>query len=108
MRTVERVPLEQRWSVHTLEWVRAVSWNGGKEDVDADGDVFGVRRQARPLEDADSGDFKNCTQGALTKPDIEKFDFTDQCRSVFGGFPWFSSSAPCRTLLEKDGKTCGR
>ena len=31
------MPLEQRWSVHRLDWVRAVPWNRGKEDEDAEG-----------------------------------------------------------------------
>jgi hypothetical protein len=37
VRTVRRVPEEQRWKAEYLEWVEAVPWNHGKEDKDADG-----------------------------------------------------------------------
>ena len=35
-RTGRGVPLEQRWSVHNLDCVRAVPWKRGKEDEDAE------------------------------------------------------------------------
>ena len=39
VRTVRRVPEEQRWSADNLEWVRAVPWNMGQEDGEADGEM---------------------------------------------------------------------
>jgi hypothetical protein len=39
VRTVRRVPEEQRWSASNLEWVQAVPWNRGKEDGEADGEM---------------------------------------------------------------------
>ena len=40
VRTMERVPLEQRWSAGNFDWVRVFLWNKGKEDDDADGDLL--------------------------------------------------------------------
>ena len=40
VRTVRRIPLEQRWEVGNLEWVRVVPWSMGNEDAEADGEVL--------------------------------------------------------------------
>ena len=115
VRTVRRVPLEQRWSADNLEWVRGVPWNRGKEDDDADGDV--------PVFDVTHGPGRRLTQGEteematqetpsivhrahLTKKDFDKFGFTDRCRR-FGDHSRFSCSAACRALPKKVGETLG-
>ena len=38
VRTVRRVPEEQRWNQEHLEWVKVVPWNRGKDDPEADGE----------------------------------------------------------------------
>ena len=88
VRTVRRVPLEQRWSVHNLEWVRAVPWNRGEEDEEADGDIheFDVKQgPGRTLtpgerEEIATQETGYIVHGAhLTKQDFEKFGFADRC-----------------------------
>ena len=39
VRTVKRVPEEQRWGAGNLEWVTGVPWNRGNGDRNADGDL---------------------------------------------------------------------
>ena len=39
VRTVRRVPEEERWDAGNLEWVKAVPWNMGKGDTEADGEA---------------------------------------------------------------------
>ena len=64
VRTVRRVPQEQRWSADNLEWVQVVPWNSGQEDDEADGEMpeFDVKqgpgRRLTPgeVEDRDQGD----------------------------------------------------
>ena len=39
VRTVRRVPENQRWDSANLAWVDMVPWNRGQGDTEADGDV---------------------------------------------------------------------
>ena len=39
VRTVKRIPEEQRWDSNNLEWITMVPWNRGRGDKEADGDV---------------------------------------------------------------------
>ena len=48
VRTVRRVPEDQRWKAEYLEWVEAVPWNHGKEDQNADGDLLDLDVKSGP------------------------------------------------------------
>ena len=112
VRTVKRVPLEQRWSVHNLEWVRAVPWNKGKEDEEADGDIpeFDVRQgPGRTLtpgerEEIATQETANIVHRAhLTKQDFEKFGFTDRCpgcSAIIRGLRVQPHTETCRRRME--------
>ena len=39
VRTVKRIPEEQRWDPNNLEWITVVPWNRGGGDKEADGDL---------------------------------------------------------------------
>ena len=39
VRSARRVPVEDRWGVKALEWVKLVPWNLGEKDSAADGDI---------------------------------------------------------------------
>ena len=39
VRTVKRIPEEQRWDAKNLERISVVPWNRGPNDKDADGDL---------------------------------------------------------------------
>ena len=107
------MPLEQRWSVHNLEWVRAVPWNRGKEDEEADGDIpkFDVKQgPGRTLTPGDREEI--ATQEAanivhrahLTKQDFEKFGFTDRCpgcSAIIHGLRVQRAKETCRRRMEK-------
>ena len=38
-RSVRRIPVEDRWSLDNINWVRGVPWNFGAGDEDADGEI---------------------------------------------------------------------
>ena len=117
VRTVRRVPLEQRWSADNLEWVRGVRWNRGKEDDDTDGDV--------PEFDVTHGPGRGLTRGEmeematqetpsivhrahLTKKDFDKFGFTDRCpgcSAIIRGLRVQPHAEHCRRRLEKHLET---
>ena len=96
VRTVRRVPLEQRWSVHNLEWVRAVPWNRGKEDEEADGDIpeFDVKQgPGRTLTPGEREEI--ATQETANIVQRAHLTLHRSVSSVFGDHPWSSSSTPC-------------
>ena len=39
VRTIRRIPEDERWDAEYLSWARAVPWNKGRGDPDADGYV---------------------------------------------------------------------
>ena len=39
VRSARRVPVEDRWGVKAVEWVKLVPWNLGEKDSTADGDI---------------------------------------------------------------------
>ena len=39
VRSVKRIPIDDRWSLDTIKWVKHVPWNRYKDDEDADGDI---------------------------------------------------------------------
>ena len=97
VRTVRRVPLEQRCSVHNLEWVRAVPYRC-KEDEDADGDV--------PEWTSSKAQGGRCTvhRAHLTKQDFQKFGVTNQCpgcSAIIRGLRVQLHAAHCRRKMEK-------
>ena len=113
VRTVRRVPLEQRWSVHNLECVRAVPWNRGEEDEEADGDIPEVDVKQGPgrtltpgeREEIATQETANIVHVAhLTKQDFEKFAFTDRCpgcSAIIRGLRVQHHAETCRRRMEK-------
>ena len=39
VRSARRVPVEDRWGVKALEWVKLAPWILGEKDITADGDI---------------------------------------------------------------------
>ena len=116
VRTVRRVPLEQRWSADNLEWVRGVPWNRGKEDDDADGDVpeFNVtqgpgrRLTQGEMEEMATQETPSIVHRAhLTKKDFDKFGFTDRCPGCSAIIRGLRVHPACRALPKKVGETLG-
>ena len=111
VRTVRRVPLEQRWSADNLEWVRGVPWNRGKEDDDADGDVpeFDVTHgPGRRLTLGEMEEMATQETPSLTKKDFDKFGFTDRCpgcSAIIRGLRVQPHAEHCRRRLEKHLET---
>ena len=94
VRTVRRIPEDQRWQVDNLEWVQAVPWNMGTGDAEADGE-------------APEFDFKHGPETRLTKgekADFEKFGFTDRCggcSAILRGLRVQPHGEHCRRRMEK-------
>jgi hypothetical protein len=59
VRTVWRVPLEQRWSAEHLAWIRADPWNRGRDDADVDGEVPEFDVKAGPGRRLTSGEMED-------------------------------------------------
>ena len=87
-RMARRVPEEQRWDEKNLEWVRAVPWNLGAEDLDADGEIPefdfshgpGTRLTEGEKEEIREQEKPNIVHRAhLRKKDFDKYGFTDRC-----------------------------
>ena len=113
VRTVRRVPEEQRWSADNLEWVRAVPWNMGQEDGEADGEMpeFDVKqgpgRRLTPgeVEEIATKETPKIVHRAhLRKADFETFGFTDRCAgcsAIIRGLRIQPHAEHCRRRMEK-------
>ena len=112
-RTARRVPEEERWSMKNLDWVRAVPWNLGEDDSEADGE--------NPEFDYTHGPGTRLTEGEkeairaqekpqiihrahLRKSDFEKYGFTDRCggcSAILRGLNGQPHTDQCRRRMEK-------
>jgi hypothetical protein len=118
VRTVRRVPEEQRWKVENLEWVEAVPWNHGKGDQNADGDMldFDVKSgPGRKLTEQERTEIamnegpRILHRAHLRRADFDKHGYTDRCpgcSALLRGLHAQPHSQACRdrleTILEKD------
>ena len=88
VRTVRRVPEEQRWSADNLAWVQSVPWNAGQGDAEADGELpefdvkHGPGRRLTPgeVEEVQTKENLDIVHRAhLRRADFDRFGFTDRC-----------------------------
>ena len=111
VRSVRRLPLEDRWGAANKDFVKHVPWNRSGEDPDADGDLpEGVEVPAAAGGDAvDAGGAArvvliNTREPApkefyIKKRDVEAHGHTKGCagcRAMFQGGTWQNHSAECR------------
>ena len=113
VRTVRRVPEEERWQVGNLEWVKVVPWNLGPGDKDEDGEMPeldikhgpGTRLTAGEMEGIQARVDPEITHRAhLSKSDFEKFGYTDKCRGCAAklrGMKPQPHAEHCRKRMEK-------
>ena len=115
VRTVRRVPEEERWSPDNLQWVQAVPWNHGKDDGEADGEMpeFDVKagpgRRLTPGEvdevaTRDKDGPRIVHRAHLKKADFEKHGFTDRCSgcsALIRGLRIQPHAEHCRKRMEK-------
>jgi hypothetical protein len=112
VRTVRRVPEEQRWKAEYLEWVEAVPWNHGKDDKDADGDMldFDVKSgPGRKLTEQEKSEIamnegpRILHRAHLRRADFDKHGYTDRCpgcSALLRGLHAQPHSQACRDRLE--------
>ena len=88
VRTVKRIPEEQRWDPNNLEWITVVPWNRGGGDKEADGDLpeFDVKKgPGRQLTEEEKQDIMRdeapqiIHRAHLRKADFDKHGYTDRC-----------------------------
>jgi hypothetical protein len=116
VRTVRRVPEEQRWSADNLAWVQAVPWNTGKGDPEADGELpeFDVKqgpgRRLTPgeVEEIATKETLDIARRAhLRKTDFDKFGFTDRCpgcSAMIRGLRIQPHAEHCRRRMDKNSE----
>ena len=118
VRTVRRVPEDQRWCAGNLSWVEAVPWNKGQGDKEADGDLldFDVKSgPGRKLTEQEKTEIsmnegpKIVHRAHLRRADFDKHGYTDRCpgcSALLRGLHVQPHSQVCRdrleTLLDKD------
>ena len=113
VRTVKRIPEEQRWDAKNLEWISVVPWNRGPNDKDADGDLpeFDVRKgPGRQLTEEEKQDIatsvvpKIIHRAHLRKADFDKHGYTDRCpgcSAILRGLHVQPHTPECRQRLEE-------
>jgi hypothetical protein len=113
VRTVRRVPQEQRWDIKHLEWVVMVPWNLGKEDKEADGDLpeFNVKAgPGRVMSEADIEDIKTSEaprivhRAHLRRQDFDRHGYTDRCggcAAMLRNLKPQPHTSDCRERMEK-------
>ena len=90
VRTIRRVPIQTRWEVANLEWVRHIPWNTAGNDPNAEGEQSsfdfkagpGVKTSAEDIEgvlvrDASSHQLPHRTH--RFKKDFDTHGYTDRC-----------------------------
>jgi hypothetical protein len=113
VRTVRRIPEEQRWDAKNLELVSMVPWNRGTEDREADGDVPEFDVKAGPGRRLTTGEVEEIAtrvdkhivhRAHLKKSDFQQFGFTDRCpgcSAMIRGLHAQPHAEHCRRRLEK-------
>ena len=112
VRTVKRIPEEQRWDPNNLEWITMVPWNRGSSDKEADGDLleFDVKKgPGRQLTEEEKQDIMRVEapriihRAHFRKADFDKHDYTDRCpgcSAILRGLHVQPHSAECRNRME--------
>ena len=112
VRTVKRIPEEQRWDLNSLEWITTVPWNRGRGDKEADWDLpeFDVEKgPGRQLTEEEKREIKmneapRITHRAhLRKADFDKHGYTDRCpgcSAILRGLHVQPHSTECRSRIE--------
>ena len=112
VRTVRRVPEEQRWDSNNLQWVTMVPWNKGPSDKEADGDMpeFDVKQgPGRTLTEEEKHDIstneapKIVHRAHLRRTDFDKHGYTDRCpgcSAILRGLHVQPHSQACRERME--------
>ena len=112
VRTVKRVPEEQRWNPDNLEWVTMVPWNKGGGDKEADGDLpeFDVKKgPGRRLTEEEKREIatnevpKIVHKAHLRRTDFDKHGYTDRCpgcSAILRGLHVQPHSQACRERME--------
>ena len=113
VRTVKRVPVEQRWNPDHLQWVTMVPWNRGGGDDAADGDLpdFDVKKgPGRQLTEEEKQDITTSEAPKIThkahfrRADFDKHGYTDRCAgcsALLRGLHAQPHSRECRARMEK-------
>ena len=117
VRTVKRVPEEQRWNPNAWEWVTMVPWNRGAADKEVDGDLpeFDVKQgPGRKLTEEEKQEIstneapKIVHRAHLRKADFDKHGYTDRCpgcSAILRGLHLQPHSPACRERIEKELST---
>jgi hypothetical protein len=113
-RSVRRLPLEERWSLDSLAWVKHVPWHLYRGDSLADGDIPEDNAvEPEVVEKSSRDDLGGITVKMRTPPprdfqirkeDAEKHGYTrgcSGCSSWFRGLGRQPHSAACRARFEK-------
>ena len=112
VRTVKRIPEEQRWDPNNLEWITMVPWNRGSGDKEADGELpeFDVKKgPGRQLTEEEKQDITRdetpriIHRAHLRKADFDKHGYTDRCpgcSAILRGLHVQPHSAECRNRME--------
>ena len=112
VRTVRRVPEEQRWDSNNLQWVTMVPWNKGPSDKEADGDMpeFDVKQgPGRTLTEEEKHEIstneapKIVHRAHLRRTDFDKHGYTDRCpgcSAILRGLHVQPHSQACRERME--------
>ena len=113
VRTVRRIPEQERWDPANLEWVTMVPWNRGKNDNEADGDLPqfdvksgpGRKMDEQEVEDIRTSDTPKIVHRAhLRRGDFDKFGYTDRCpgcSAILRGLRVQPHSEECRKRMEE-------
>jgi hypothetical protein len=123
VRSVRRIPVEDRWAQENKDWVRHVPWNKGDGDLEADGDfpegaAEEVPRasEARGSDDPPRTVVVNTREVApkefyIKKRDLEAHGHTrgcPGCKTLIQGGPRQNHTAECRerirSLMKDDEK----
>ena len=109
VRSVRRIPAEERWKASNKEFVRHVPWNRSGEDPDADGELPEAPAPEAATAAAGSGDLPrvivvNTREAAprefyIKKRDVEKHGHTKGCpgcRTMFQGGTRQAHTMECR------------
>ena len=115
VRTVRRVPEEQRWNKEYLGKVAVVPWNRGSGDEEADGEALEFDVKHGPGRELTEEEKKELRTGVadgpgivhrahLRKADFERFGYTDRCggcSAILRGLHIQPHTSQCRERIEK-------
>jgi len=115
VRSVRRIPEEQRWGLDCVNWVKGVPWNFGKGDENADGDIPEEKLVVAARGGAGAGGGspevvvvntreRDPRQFYISKRDAEKHGYTrgcGGCSSWFRGLGRQPHTEECRERFRK-------